>query len=281
MPRGYWETRTNTWSESDLSILRRWYAEHDGTKMHLQELADSLGRLKSNVCRKARSLGLTNQSRTTGRKDRRKFKTREEYIEALRRYRREWLKNNPHPRGALGMKHTPETLAIISAKSKAFNAGVSFLERQAMSDKARATKLAKYGRAGFPTPNTYSRCRRGKRSDIGDIMFRSRWEANYARFLNFLKLIGHVKCWEYEVETFRFDGIKRGTLTYTPDFRVTIASGAVEYHEVKGWMNAKSATRLKRMRKYHPSVKVVLIDEKRYRAIEKEHGKSLPNWESK
>jgi hypothetical protein len=53
-----------------------------------------------------------------------------------------------------------------------------------------------------------------------------------------------------------------------PDFRVTLNDGSIEYHEVKGWMDDRSQTKLNRMAKYYPNVKMVLIDGKRYRGIE-------------
>jgi hypothetical protein len=96
---------------------------------------------------------------------------------------------------------------------------------------------------------------------IGGIRFyaRSKWEANYARYLEFLKRQGEILLWEHEAETFWFDDIKRGVRSYLPDFRVTYPDYRVEHHEVKGWMDPKSATKLKRMAKYHPGATVILI----------------------
>lgn len=89
---------------------------------------------------------------------------------------------------------------------------------------------------------------------------RSRWEANYARYLQFLKDKGLIRSWEHEPETFWFEGIRRGVCSYLPDFRITEQDGSQTYHEVKGWMDAKSKTKLKRMAKYHPTVKLRVID---------------------
>lgn len=120
--------------------------------------------------------------------------------------------------------------------------------------------------------------RAGKREDLG-IYVRSTWEANYARYLKWLEEKGEISGWRYEPETFWFESIKRGTRSYTPDFRVDLLSGAVEYHEVKGWNHPKGATALRRMAKYHPKIKIVLIDTKRYRALERSVGKLVPLWE--
>ncbi|TSA40999.1 MAG: hypothetical protein D4R57_01130, partial [Verrucomicrobiales bacterium] len=84
------------------------------------------------------------------------------------------------------------------------------------------------------------------------IFARSRWEANYARYLEFLKMRGLILKWEHEPKTFWFEGIKRGVRSYLPDFRVTLLSGAIEWHEVKGWMDSRSKTKIKRMAKYYP-----------------------------
>jgi hypothetical protein len=84
--------------------------------------------------------------------------------------------------------------------------------------------------------------------------YRSMWEANYARYLEYLKRHHLIMDWEYEPVTFWFESIKRGVRSYKPDFRVTDSDGAVVYHEVKGFMDTKSATKLKRMSKYYPLV---------------------------
>lgn len=89
---------------------------------------------------------------------------------------------------------------------------------------------------------------------------RSGWEVLYARYLDFLVAKGEILGWEYEADTFWYENIRRGVRSYTPDFKVVTKKGALEYHEVKGWMDAKSATKLKRMKKYYPGIKVIVID---------------------
>ena len=118
--------------------------------------------------------------------------------------------------------------------------------------------------------NPYSRTKSGKRSDLNGQFFRSAWEANIARLFNAMKIK-----WEYEPKTFYFEKIRRGCISYTPDFYLP------EYDvwiEVKGWMDDKSRTKLKRFAKYYPNEKLELIDSKRYREIEKK-AKTLPYWE--
>lgn len=109
--------------------------------------------------------------------------------------------------------------------------------------------------------------------------YKSSWEANIARYFEWLKKSENIAEWEYEPETFWFDGIKRGVCSYLPDFRVTEAGGDKTYYEVKGYMDSKSLTKLKRMRKYHPDIKLILIDKKQYEAIRKSVSKIIAGWE--
>lgn len=99
---------------------------------------------------------------------------------------------------------------------------------------------------------------------IGDksYHFKSGWETSYAQFLDWSIANGNVSNWEYEPYTFWFEGIKRGVVSYKPDFKVTLKNGNVEWHEVKGYFDRKSKTKLNRMRIYHPAVKLVVIDGK-------------------
>jgi hypothetical protein len=90
--------------------------------------------------------------------------------------------------------------------------------------------------------------------------YRSRWEYRYALYLEFMKKYNHIIEWEHEPKTFWFEGIKRGTNNYKPDFKIIFPSGNEEWHEVKGYMDSKSATKIKRMKKYYPDVILRIID---------------------
>lgn len=130
------------------------------------------------------------------------------------------------------------------------------------------------------TINTYSRSHGGKRDDLNNLYFRSSWEANYARYLNWLVSIGEIKSWRYEQKVFEFAKIKRGSRIYIPDFEITNNDESIEYHEIKGWMDAVSATKLKRMSKYYPDVKVLLIGKQEYYKLARDLRNLIPNWES-
>lgn len=109
---------------------------------------------------------------------------------------------------------------------------------------------------------------------------RSAWEANYARFLEWNRSIGCIEKWEHEPETFWFHKIKRGVRSYLPDFRVTKLDRSIEYHEVKGRLDTRSFTKIMRMKRYYPAVKLVIIDPVEYREIERTTGRNLPGWET-
>lgn len=120
----------------------------------------------------------------------------------------------------------------------------------------------------------------GKRADLGNVFFRSGWEANYARYLNFLVSQKMIYKWEFEPDTFWFNEIKRGTRHYLPDFKVWDKKNSEPYYvEIKGHMDAKSRTKLKRMAKYYPHIRVDLIQGKQYNEIKSKLSSIIPNWE--
>lgn len=120
--------------------------------------------------------------------------------------------------------------------------------------------------------------RGGKRADLNNQYFRSAWEANFARYLNFLQEQGAIDHWEYEPDEYEFHAIKRGVRFYIPDFKVFESDGSYVYYEVKGWMDSTSATKLKRMAKYYPEERIILIERDEYRAIAKWKG-LIEGWE--
>lgn len=66
--------------------------------------------------------------------------------------------------------------------------------------------------------------------------------------------------WEHEPKTFWFEEIKRGTRSYLPDFKVTCLDGTHYWVEVKGFMDAKSKTKLKRFKKYYSKEEIYVVD---------------------
>lgn len=176
----------------------------------------------------------------------------------------------------LGKKHTQATLDRISEASKESNAKMTPDQKESKLMKMLHTKCLN-GTLLQPRKASW---KSGWR-DIGGkhIYARSRWEANYARYLELLKIGKAIKEWEHEPETFWFEKIKTGTRCYIPDFRVTNNDGSIEYHEVKGWMDSRSKTKLNRMRIYHPTVKMILRDSSWYKSNQRNLSKIVPGWE--
>lgn len=140
----------------------------------------------------------------------------------------------------------------------------------------RARKMA-----SNPTTWPQTQTRRGKggrRPDLDNRYFRSTWEANWARYLNWLVERKELERWEFETETFEFP-VKRGSKFYTPDFKLVYADGSIVYHEVKGYMDQKSATKLRRMKTHHPKIDIRLIDKRVYAQVAAKVASMIPGWE--
>lgn len=109
--------------------------------------------------------------------------------------------------------------------------------------------------------------------------FRSLWEYRYALYLEYLACKEEICGWEFEPQTFWFEGIKRGVCSYLPDFKVWSTSEDHHWVEVKGFWDAKSLTKIKRMRKYFPDEKLVLVDSKWFAANSGKLKLIIPGWE--
>jgi hypothetical protein len=133
--------------------------------------------------------------------------------------------------------------------------------------------------SGHLASRGFSAGKGGKRSDLDNRYFRSRWEANYARYLNWMIQRGELASWTYEPRTFEFP-VRRGSKFYTPDFYLTFPDGRTEYHEVKGYMDQVSKTKLKRMGIHYPKETVVVIDHPIYKQIHKQLSSVIAGWET-
>lgn len=112
----------------------------------------------------------------------------------------------------------------------------------------------------------YSSACGGFRADLGQY-FRSRWEANFARILNY-----QGKAWEYEPMTFQLDPVT----SYTPDF---VSEGV--YYELKGRWYKGHAEKVAKFRQLHPEISFVLIEEREYRELSKQYKMVVIGWEGK
>jgi hypothetical protein len=121
---------------------------------------------------------------------------------------------------------------------------------------------------------TYTKGIGGIREDIGHYV-RSRWEANFARYLLFTN-----QSYQYEpiVFTLILDDKKCSTtkIRYTPDFKV----GGI-FYEVKGWWDKKSLLRKRLMEEQYPEIHIEYISEQEYLNLQFQFGEQIENWEFK
>jgi hypothetical protein len=299
------------WTEEEKQKVIDYYKNTPAKDFCLHELAKSMGRTHASVAIKASRYGCSDpktapwtfsdahkKNLSIGQKKRFEIEGGEKMVKPLKEYfasggkngflgkshaiearlamserSKEWHKNNPHPRGMLGKKHTQEAKDNMSKNQMGKKVPRERVIRQLK------TRLKRYGSL---TPLKGRGTWRAAWREIGGKrkFYRSRWEANYARYLEFQKNQGLIKDWSHEPETFWFEGIKRGCVSYLPDFRVTNNDGSTEYHEVKGWMDAASKTKIKRMAKYHPSVVLKVFDGKWYSKNSRTLSNIIEGWES-
>lgn len=129
-------------------------------------------------------------------------------------------------------------------------------------------------------PICYSHIQAGWRT-VGGIKayFRSKAEANYARYLQFQKEQGLILDWLHEPKTFWFKNILRGCRSYKPDFEAIQLDGSRIWYEVKGYYDSKSLTKIKRFRKYYPSEKLEVIDGTFFKKNKKKLKMIVKGWE--
>lgn len=244
------------WETRDDEIIRAAYnlSREHRIPLNAQKLAESLGRSVAGIYCRANELGICFER---GKYPKRKPKVRlseatmtdQERSEFRSRKSKEWHATHTHP--LLGKPVTDSVREKISLANKGRKPSPESVLRGLQTRVANGTMV----------PNRRAGSWKSGWREVGGKRFyaRSKWEANYARYLEFQKQHGLILEWKYEPKTFWFLEIKRGSRSYLPDFEVTTING-VEYHEVKGWMDRRSITKLKRMAKYYPDVPVVLKD---------------------
>lgn len=256
------------WTKKDITKLKRLYSKEDKNDgKWLNKIAEKMNRTRASIACKANELKLTDMKR--GLSD-------ESKIQHGLRTKALFAKQG-HPKGMLGKHHSKEAKERLCESSTKMWATKPKEEISNWILKGLKTR-ERNGTLVRPRKNTTWK---SAWRDIGGKKkyYRSRWEANYARYLQFLKQHGQIKEWLHEPDTFWFEKVKRGCRSYLPDFKVTENDGRVIYHEVKGWMDARSKTKLKRMKKYHPDVALIVIDAPVYKDIAKKMRFLLPDWE--
>lgn len=178
------------------------------------------------------------------------------------------IKRCGHPRGMLGKHHSDALKEAVSKFHTGKKTPREQVERMLKTKSINGTMCRERPECSWKSGWV----------EIGGQRFyaRSRWEANYGRYLEWLRQQSQIKSWRHEPTTFWFPKIKRGCVSYLPDFEVI--SNRIEFHEVKGWMDARSITKIKRMAKYHPEVVLKVIDSKAYKNLSKSVSKIVPDW---
>jgi len=89
--------------------------------------------------------------------------------------------------------------------------------------------------------------------------FRSKFECQWAKYLQFLKDKKQIHDWQYEPHRFLFTGATRGPYSYLPDFLVFENDGEAVWQECKGELDSQSASKLQRMFEQFPSDEIELV----------------------
>lgn len=112
-----------------------------------------------------------------------------------------------------------------------------------------------------------ARARAGIRPDISPTLyFYSRWEANYARLLDYLDIY-----WVHQPRAFTLPSQK-----YTPDFYLPEID---TYIEIKNYLSAYSKKRDEEFRAAYPKVRLRMILGAEYHELERKYGHTIPHWE--
>lgn len=246
-------------TDEEKETIKEWYTKDLG--VDLEKLSLLLNRPKTSISKIAKEMGLTQYGNYT----------REE-----RKNRSEKLKNIitsiDHPRGMLNKHHSEETKQNLSIIQKiiAKNTPKDVLHKRAM--KAIQTRKEN----GIPfntTSNAYSRTKSGKRKDLGNQYFRSSWEANIARILDYENIE-----WKYEYKRFYFEDESNNVLSYQPDFYLPQFN---KWIEVKGWFDEKSKIRIDKFEKEYENEynNLIIIDSEFYLSLAKEFKYIIAYWE--
>lgn len=110
----------------------------------------------------------------------------------------------------------------------------------------------------------------GFRNDL-NCAFRSVWEANIARVLNY-----HHIAWEYEKQTITLTDDSKKNFYYLPDFFLNNDT----ILEVKGFWDSDSRKKIKFFNKNFPNKKLYLIDQDCYYSIKNKYHLLIEGWEN-
>lgn len=254
-----------SYTKYEVSLIKAAYEQYSGKKGSgdwLETLSRELGRNKTNISRYAKEQGWTNSSLKDTELNNCvvcKNTTRNKYFCTKTCQKTTYPEKKAYNK--MGSKaqraKSSETMKKMWADpSSKLN---SEENRQKASDRMSKQMVGRMKSQG----ENYSRTQKGWAEFDGGkrCYFRSSWELKYANYLEMLKKGKGIDDWTYEKDTFWFENIKKGVRSYTPDFRIYFKDGSHEYHEVKGWMDPKSKTKIKRFAKYYPEETLIIIDQ--------------------
>jgi len=263
-------SRGKYYTDEEILFLKQNY-----NNMSYKDMEIILKKDAKNIFRKCKELGLVNKNNCkTKLKERKKVNYTDEKRKKISETTKNYWKNHEHPKGFKGHKHSSEERKKMSESIKKSWQNYDKEKLQQRTLKQRATRIKNNTLNPIKDKsNSYSRTKGGKRKDLNDTYFRSSWEANIARYYNYLGIE-----WEFEPKTFVFENIKRGSVSYTPDFYLPKED---KWVEVKGWMDSKSKTKLKRFEKQYPEEykKLQLITQKEYEEIKRKVSMFIKGWE--
>mgnify|MGYP001565127497 CR=1 FL=1 len=265
LKKGGHKLNNTNWTTKEDELLIEYYGKQkyqDGD--WLNEIANKLNRTRAGIACRANELGLTSHIRPLSIKGKDDLSKK-----AVIRWQ---VKPNP----SFLKNHIVGRVITQEHRDNISKAG---LGRKKSRESIMKMMKTKHERNTLTPIRKKATWKAGKAKDLGNIHFRSKWERNYARFLNYLIKNKHIVKWEYEIDVFWFEKIKRGVVSYKPDFKVHNLDGSIEYHEVKGWMDSRSKTKIKRMAKYHPKVILQVIDTNVYKDIKNKLSRLIENWE--
>lgn len=122
--------------------------------------------------------------------------------------------------------------------------------------------------------------RAGWRQIGGKLLYlKSAAEQRYASYLQWLMINKVIWMWYYEPKTFWFEGIKRGVVSYKPDFKIVNNDETQYWVEVKGYMDGKSKTKIKRFAKYFPKETLIVVDKNWFARNSGKLKGLVPGWE--
>lgn len=143
------------------------------------------------------------------------------------------------------------TIKRLNRNEKARKSLINMWANRTDEEKRKIGEKIRQSNLGHPPTIGAGIGKCGFREDIGHYV-RSRWEANFARFLKFMNIE-----YEYEPQTFILS-TKQG---YTPDFQIKNSNLFIE---IKGYMNDKSKTQIELFRREYPQYELAILGVNEY-----------------